>query len=702
MDSILKEYYENNGRKLNSVVDKVINRKFGGVQGKDMDSYYSIANEVMADIVGGNRYDKSKGDFEGFLYNALTYAFIDELKEQNRFKRCNKKYVLDKDGNVALDEDGKPKVVIVRDVSLDAPINDMDGITYGDMIQSDFDMDSHIESLFDEIKDEKMIEYLGSLTEIQRQILQMKMDDIPVSEIKSKLNLSGRQYDQNCNVIKSFEKISILGLKTVEINEEEEEQVQNTNIFTLEKSKVSQISTISIIKKMDMCAIRFNHPLQRESDQWTSVMKGNLISDILQNNPLPQLVFAEQVINGVAVIWDLDGKQRCTNVHSFYNNGYRITKNIRRWDIEYQAPVYDEDGNLTFDESQNVVYEKKTFDIRGKRFCDLPEELQDRFKEYTFDYIEYINCSKDDIKYHIIRYNEGKAMTSSQKGITRLGEEYATIVKAISNMPFFKDMGGYKVSEFKNGTISRVVAESVMAANFLEDWKKKQEDMCDYLKDHASITDFENFEDMVTRLEKVVTDDTANMFDSKDSFLWFGLFAKFTKSESDDSRFIEFMTEFAQSLHTKEIDGVSFDSLNGKSTKDKSVVIAKINHLEKLMKEFLCVNDEEIIVEDVCDFVKGIVSDEVTQEDVDLYSECLNDIEVNVDSKSKLLERENLPSLVAITAYAILNDDDQYLEEWLPVYITAHSDYIRNQRENFITMKCDFDQYVSEKEIKTA
>ena len=32
---------------------------------------------------------------------------------------------------------------------------------------------------------------------------------------------------------------------------------------------------------------------------------------------IPPLVFAEQVANGLAIIWDLDGKQRCTTAYSF-------------------------------------------------------------------------------------------------------------------------------------------------------------------------------------------------------------------------------------------------------------------------------------------------------------------------------------------------------------------------------------------------
>lgn len=136
------------------------------------------------------------------------------------------------------------------------------------------------------------------------------------------------------------------------------------------------------------------------------------------------------------------------------------------------------------------------------------------------------------------------------------------MVKSISGMPFFKDMGGYKVSESSNGTINRVVVESVMAANFLEDWKKRQEDMCEYIKNNATVECFDNFEDMVNRISQAGTEGVFNMFDSKDSFIYFGLFARFVKSGLDDERFIEFMTEFPKTLHSTEVDGITYCGLH--------------------------------------------------------------------------------------------------------------------------------------------
>ena len=672
MDQILNSYYANNAKKLHEMADKIL-RKFGGLSDKDYQDFYSIANEVFVDVM--RRYDK-KQSFDGFLYSCLSNKFKSEMTRLNRQKRQG-------DRNA---------------VSMDTPIGEDDSLTIGDTIQSDFSMEAATEEIIGDCYDEKVEKYFSSLNVIQRKIIEMKMADIPVSEIKKKLELSDKRYEQHCNQIRSFEKISILGIKSSFEDVEEDSEMKITQ--TMEKSKPDRLSIASINKKIDKRTIRFDHPLQRESEQWSPSMKGNLISDILQGNPIPALVFAEQVVNGIAIIWDLDGKQRCTNAYSFSKDGYKITKNIRRWMIDYQAPVVDEDGKQEFDDEGFPKYERKEFDIRGKKFSDLPEELQDRFNDYNFEIVQYLNCSSEDIAYHIARYNEGKSMTAPQKGIIRLGEEFAGMVKSISSMSFFKDMGGYKVSEFKNGTINRVVVESVMAANFLEDWKKKQEDMCEYIKDNATSTNFDDFEDMVGRLEKVVTDDVADMFDSKDSFLWFGLFARFIQAENDDKKFIEFMAEFTQSLHSKKINGVSYDDLNGKSTKDKNVVIGKMNHLERLMYEFLGVNKDSIVVSDVLAFVRENVSQDTTQDDIELYEDCLNDLTLNVNNNTKLLDKQNHPSLVTIVAYAC--EKDIYMDEWFIDFFDRNSNYIRSQQENYLHMKADLDKFVARNDKKSA
>lgn len=365
----------------------------------------------------------------------------------------------------------------------------------------------------------------------------------------------------------------------------------NTN--TNEKSKMEKFPISSIIKQMDNKKIRFDHPNQRESEQWSSKMKGNLISDILQQNPIPDIVLAEQVVNGFSVVWDLDGKQRCTTVNMFYKNGFKIPKTIRRSIIRYQAAVKDENGNICIDDKGFPVMEWKEFNIVGKYFKNLPEELQDIFLDYCFGAVLYLNCCSDDIVYHISRYNDGRPMNKTQKGIINLGEIYAAEVKQISNHGFFKDCGEYGKNGKINGNIDRVVCETIMASNYIDDWKGNQESICTYIKENATCDDFDDVIDTLDRLEEIVDGSNEKLFTNKESFIWFSVFHRFKSMDHDDEDFGKFMTKFVNELHVKKIGEVNYDELEGrKSTKDKALVINKINHLEKLLREFLGIADD--------------------------------------------------------------------------------------------------------------
>lgn len=684
----IEELYANNQSKLKQICNKEMMR-FGGISLKDYDCFYSRAGLEISIAIEHELYDPTRGKTPlDFFASIIRRSIWKEMTDRNRGKRQNFVEIeeIDKEGRII------KKKQFIPTISIDMPIGE-DGMTIKDTLQSDFDVG---EELIKDYQDEKIKEFLTGLPKIQRQIAEMIMDDYSVTEIKSKLKLSDKEYVDNFNAMKSFKNISLLCSNENQTNFMEDEKMSTTT-QTMENCKTDRISIASIVKKIDRHTIRFDHPLQRESDQWSPSMKGNLVSDILQGNKLHPLIFAEQIINGVPIIWDLDGKQRCTNAYSYSKNGYKVSKNIRRWLIKYQTTEKDENGNDILDENGFPIAVNAEFDIRGKKFSDLPEELRDRFLDYSFNYDQYLNCSEEDIGYHIERYNDGKTMTSPQKGIMKLGTEYAELVKSISNMPFFKDMGGYKVSEFKNGAINRVVVESIMTSNYLDKWNKF-DDMCKYIKENSDVSIFDDFEDMVERLEKVVTDDVSDMFNSKDSFLWFGMFARFVKAESDDQRFIEFMTEFVQSLHSKSINGVSFDDiLESSNTKDKGIVTKKMNHLMCLMDEYLA-NKENLVykqktINSPVEFVADVIDidKEVIKEDMEVYEDDLNTLLDNtVKIGAKLRDKENRLSLLAMIAYSYKEDMD--LDKWFAQYAKRDT-YYSDQKVNFIHMKNDFDQY---------
>lgn len=707
---IINFYSDNEMCELKKICNPIISRK--NVDKADYDDLYSDALIVLMESVKDFNGKKSK--FKTFLTGNIKRSFYDWTRDSLRGKRCNLER--DKNGKIILDENKKP--ILIKNVSFDNLVED--GISLHEKIAEKNNTYEYTENI------EK---YLNSLSEKEKIIANFIIDGYSLKEIQENLKLTDKKFQKILTNMKSFKRQQIIHSNNcIVIKEDKPMNVQTT---TLEKSKPDRLSIASINKKIDNYTIRFDHPLQRESEQWSNVMKGNLISDILQGNPIPSLTFAEQIINGIAIIWDLDGKQRCTNTYSFAKDKFKISRNIRRWMISYQAIVKDENGKPVLDENGFPKTEKREFDIRNKKFSNLPEELQDKFMDYNFEIVQYLNCSEEDIAYHIARYNEGKPMNTQQKGIIRLGERFASLVKGISAMPFFKEMGNYTVRECNNGTINRVIVESIMTTNFLEDWNKDQSAICEFLKDNASEETFDNFEELVNRLSKVVdnNDEILEEFNSKNSFIWFGLFGRFVNNCDNDEKFIEFMAEFGQPLH-KAFEEIEYDE-NGKkkhSTKDKTIVYEKMNKAIELMNEFLNIKNEENIETEeedneidgnnetavslgnnlesddenapldvkndpnkqVLEFCKETVSSEIDSEDVELYSDMVDDC-VRIDSPVYINCKN---ALIGLMGFAVRENKDEEFVNWIKDYQNGKSNFSPSQKINFAYMKNDFSNYL--------
>lgn len=183
IEELLENYYSNNARKLHRMVDRILLR-FGVLEYKDMDDFYSLANEVFTDIL--KRYDISRS-FDAFLYSCLTNKIMSEFTKRN----CDK------------------RKVNTMSMSLDSPIGDEDGLTIGDILAGSFDMEKEI---FGEISSItfKLEKYLAMLSRKQREILVLLSYSYRVAEIQELLHITQKEYEDALDCIHSYEKIKIL------------------------------------------------------------------------------------------------------------------------------------------------------------------------------------------------------------------------------------------------------------------------------------------------------------------------------------------------------------------------------------------------------------------------------------------------------------------------------------------------------------
>lgn len=702
-ENIINSYYENNAKKLNALVNKIFFEKYGGIANKDIDEFYGIATDVFIDICKHDRYNEKKGDFEGFLYNSLKFGIIDEMKKRQRDKRCYKIDELDENGNKILDENGKVKRKIIQDVSLDAPIQDSDNLTYKDTIQADFNIDVHVERISGMYSD-KVKEYLNLLTIEQQKIAKLIMKGYRKKDIKELLGISEKKYQSNWKSMTAYCKKRIL----YEDNFKEDVKM-NTEILmedVTEKYKNTSYSIESIIKQLQKKRIRDDHILQRHSGQWKGFAKSELISDILRGKSFTQIIICEEIRNGLKMQWLIDGKQRCTTIDDYYHNGFSISRNVKNYNIKYQAQKINENGEEVLNNEGFPEMEWKLFDIRGKKYSQLPEELQDVFKDRQIPVLYNMNCTKKDIAEDIARFNRSRPMNTAQNGWLGLDEEFADLVEKIAKMDFFQQSftgSNYTDTNNTSGIIRRIIVESIMLSDFPDKFCSFDK-ICEFLSEEASDANFIDFYSLVERLTLVCNKEVAKLFGSKDSFLWFALFSDFVKFGLEDKMFIDFLLSFIDKLHSKEIKGVTFDTLSDrKSTKDKGIVIKKISHLKKLMYEYFNIQPVKESDSSDAEFIANILDldFDVLKEDMNFYNDTLDTLIKNIKNKnSKLLEKNNRLSLLAMIAYSYKEDKD--LDEWLKQYVKNNDTYDSDQEKNFIHMKKDFEKFLSGKYCKTA
>lgn len=219
---------------------------------------------------------------------------------------------------------------------------------------------------------------------------------------------------------------------------------------------------------------------------------------------------------------------------------------------------------------------------------------------------------------------------------------------------------------------------------------------------------FDSFKDSLDRLCGIVDKEVKNMFTTTNSPVWFAVFDRFKTLDRPDICFKEFIKYVNDSLDTVEVNGKLFkDVYKSRNTRDKTVVVGKVDGLITLMYEFLHINENKSSEEtqEICKetFISENVGvdKEIVSRDLSFYNETLNDLEENtIKDGSKLLDEQNRLSLLAMMAYSYKEDVD--LDEWMENYAKHNNTYFIDQKKNFLHMKEDFEKFIGKKNKKSA
>lgn len=189
VDQVTTDYFSDNARKLNHLVD-VLLRRYGGISQKDYVEYYSLAGIVFCDVI--RVYNPDLGsNFDCFLKDCLNRKIMSLITSNNRMKRSN--------GTETL--------------SLDSPIGDEDDMCLGDVIvDPNADVEKTVINGMEEHLEygEKTENYLNHLSDLGVAIAKCIMKGLNQGDTISHLGITQKQYDRQLVEMKSFELSSFL------------------------------------------------------------------------------------------------------------------------------------------------------------------------------------------------------------------------------------------------------------------------------------------------------------------------------------------------------------------------------------------------------------------------------------------------------------------------------------------------------------
>lgn len=168
-----------------------------------------------------------------------------------------------------------------------------------------------------------------------------------------------------------------------------------------------QWSAKQLTKMIERGTINFDNAVQR-GYVWDNNRKSLLIHSMIEGYPIPAF-YAAKNENGYDM---LDGKQRSNAIAGYLNNEYELTG---------IPEVTLESG--------------ETMDINGMMFGILPEELQDRIKDYSLTIYYFDGITDEEITEMFFRLNNGKPLTAIE--LTRVKAKSIDKIKEIGRHELF-------------------------------------------------------------------------------------------------------------------------------------------------------------------------------------------------------------------------------------------------------------------------
>lgn len=258
---------------------------------------------------------------------------------------------------------------------------------------------------------------------------------------------------------------------------------------------------LSTLKKWkdEKDTLHFDLAYQRHQGMWGQIQKSMLVWSILADSYIPPIVLVkadedkvDEKGKSMSVYSVLDGLQRLSNLFDFLDNKYQL---------HGSTPDVDIDGD--------------TYELAGKYFEDLPQDIQNLINSYKFSIQVIANASEDELTMLFTNINSGKELSVIQKAKPKLGVALCNYFAEITSSVLFSQGLNLTANQALREEDLAIALQSLILMNEnYDDWKSVSVAEClkyaIYLRGSMTSQMQQDFKDVV---------DYMGVFDSKTKYL---------------------------------------------------------------------------------------------------------------------------------------------------------------------------------------
>lgn len=187
--------------------------------------------------------------------------------------------------------------------------------------------------------------------------------------------------------------------------------------------------------------ISFSHKLQRPIGQWSPTMKSLLIHSLLSGFPVNPIY----IVDEEGTLFTLDGSQRTFTCISYVNNEFSLSKDT---------------PNIIIESKENGESVTKEYEIAGKKFKKLDEEVQSTLLACSLEFCMLSDYTEDEVKEMFRRQNAGKPLSGKLLRVVYESDQFSDAVYSLAIHPFMDKL--MTKTQRKNGTDRDLIIQTLM------------------------------------------------------------------------------------------------------------------------------------------------------------------------------------------------------------------------------------------------